>query len=367
MASSSILPRAISASRYLSSTVVRVAFAKSPDFFTRASIDVIPHDSMTAGWKLAERPTSIVLSTAKLQVIVNRSSGAVSFPDAAGRPILSEAAGSAPSSRPTSKAKTHPTFSTMEGPARRVPLRARPDAARHYRHQGLRPRPLAAQHQHRCAVPRLLHGYGILWDNTSFTRFGDLRPFAAIPAANLFDADGKPGGLTVAPDRRLPAAEPDRRHHIDCAAIVRADGAPPAPLKAQRWQGSILAPVTGDYQFKAYSNGGIQVWLDGKLVMNHWRQNWTHQRSGPRPSPRRSQVPHQDRERPRAAVHPHLPLEDPAAHWTPPSGRRSAMASTTPCLRSLARSGHRRLSLPHRQGHHVAQLGLRPMAVAPAL
>jgi alpha-D-xyloside xylohydrolase len=45
-------------------------------------------------------------------------------------------------------------------------------------------------------------------------------------------------------------------------------------LKRQSWAGSILAPTTGDYQFQAYSNGGIQVWFDGKLVMNHWRQSW---------------------------------------------------------------------------------------------
>ena len=35
-------------------------------------------------------------------------------------------------------------------------------------------------------------GYGILWDNTSFTRFGDLREFEPIPAARLYDASGKP-------------------------------------------------------------------------------------------------------------------------------------------------------------------------------
>jgi hypothetical protein len=33
-------------------------------------------------------------------------------------------------------------------------------------------------------------GYGILWDNTSFTKFGDLRPFGYLPAA--------PGGRAVA-------------------------------------------------------------------------------------------------------------------------------------------------------------------------
>jgi hypothetical protein len=47
-------------------------------------------------------------------------------------------------------------------------------------------------------VPFLVssRGYGILWDNTSWTRFGDLRDFEFIPAAQMFDTNGKAGGLT---------------------------------------------------------------------------------------------------------------------------------------------------------------------------
>src|SRR5664280_1608407 len=71
----------------LSDSVVRVAFAKSVAFFTRASLDVLPQTSLTTGWKLAERPTSFVLTTAKLHVIVNRNSGTVSFADLAGHAI----------------------------------------------------------------------------------------------------------------------------------------------------------------------------------------------------------------------------------------------------------------------------------------
>ena len=78
----------------LSDSVVRVAFARSASFFTRASLDVLPQASLTTGWKLAESHASFVLTTAKLHVIVTRSSGAVSFADLAGRPILSESAGS---------------------------------------------------------------------------------------------------------------------------------------------------------------------------------------------------------------------------------------------------------------------------------
>ncbi|MEI9973646.1 MAG: hypothetical protein WDO73_17325 [Ignavibacteriota bacterium] len=50
-------------------------------------------------------------------------------------------------------------------------------------------------------------GYGIFWDNMSYSRFGDLRPFEAIPTANLLSAEGRPGGLTMAPlDGSSPAA-----------------------------------------------------------------------------------------------------------------------------------------------------------------
>ena len=40
------------------------------------------------------------------------------------------------------------------------------------------------QHNATVVVPFLVssRGYGILWDNTSFTRFGDLRPLVAHPA-----------------------------------------------------------------------------------------------------------------------------------------------------------------------------------------
>ena len=230
---------------------------------------------MTAGWKLAERPTSFVLSTAKLQVIVNRIFGAVSFADAAGRPILSEAAGSR---------TIEPATVQGEGTSHvQQRWKAQPDESLY----GLGQMQLGItdikgydldlwQHNTNIVIPFLVssRGYGILWDNTSFTRFGDLRPFVAIPSVNLYDTGGKPGGLTLAP---IDGSQPPTQTSdigIDMRRNRPAGGGRPAPLKAQLWQGSILAPVTGDYQFQAYSNGGIQVWFDGKLVMNHWRQSW---------------------------------------------------------------------------------------------
>ena len=369
-ASPSTSTPAISASSSSPTSVVRVAFARSADFFTRASLDVLPNPSLTSGWKLAERPASFVLSTAKLHVIVDRNSGAVSFTDAAGRPILSEAAGSRTLEPATVQGEE--TFHIQQR------WKAQPDESLY----GLGQMQLGItdikgydldlwQHNTNIVVPFLVssRGYGILWDNTSFTRFGDLRPFAAIPPANLFDADGKPGGLTLAPiDGSAPPSQ-SADIGIDMRRNRPPGGGRPAPLKAQRWQGFRPRP-----RHRRLPVPGLLQRRNPGLVRRQTRHGplaselEPHQRSGPRPSPRRTQISHQDRERSRAAVHPHLPLEDTSAlrrHLALVAGRRRHRLHLR--LRPLQRSGHRRLSPPHRPRHHAAQLGLRPLAVAPAL
>jgi alpha-D-xyloside xylohydrolase len=259
----------------LSDTVVRVAFAKSGDFFSRASIDVVPHMEAYSGWKTSERPGAFVVSTPKMQVTVDRLTGAVSFADALGHPILAEAPGSR--TMEAAEVQGDNTFHVQQR------WKAQADESLY----GLGQMQLGItdikgydldmwQHNTNIVVPFLVSskGYGILWDNTSFTRFGDLRPFEAIPAADLFDATGAQGGLTMAPVDGSDPAKVTADISVSMRGRAAQPGGRPAPLKHQRWEGSVLAPVTGNYQFQAYSNGGIQVWIDGKKVMDHWRQSW---------------------------------------------------------------------------------------------
>ncbi|MGD0830852.1 MAG: TIM-barrel domain-containing protein [Terracidiphilus sp.] len=263
----------------ISEATVRVAFSPSPDFFGRTSIDRVPPAAATPAFKISESPRNYTLTTARLQVTVDKESGAVSFADDAGHPLLSEAPGSR--MMEPAEVQGEKTFHLQQK------WKAQEDESLY----GLGQTQLGIvdikgydldlwQHNTNVAVPFLVSskGYGILWDNTSFTRFGDLRAFAPIPAADLLDADGKQGGLTVRPK---DGSEAPRQSAV--ISLVNQDpsqngGAKMAGasgrVKAQSWAGFVQAPETGDYQFQAYSNGGIKVWLDGKLVMSHWRQNW---------------------------------------------------------------------------------------------
>ena len=35
-----------------------------------------------------------------------------------------------------------------------------------------------------------------------------------------------------------------------------------------------MPTASGDHTFHAFSNAGIKMWIDGRLVIDHWRQGW---------------------------------------------------------------------------------------------
>ncbi len=132
-----------------------------------------------------------------MKVRVNLATGRVAFLDAQGAPVLVE----------------------KEGGRSLVPAEVQGEKAFHARQEwdenedeslyGLGQHQLGLldvkgydlelwQHNATVVVPFLVssRGYGILWDNPSYTRFGDLREWAPIPADRLLDASGRPGGLT---------------------------------------------------------------------------------------------------------------------------------------------------------------------------
>ena len=206
------------------------------------------------------------MTTARLRVRVDRNTGCVSFFDAAaGRPILAESTGG--HIVESAEVQGEQTFH-----ARQL-WQANADESLY----GLGQQQKGTldikgydldmwQHNTNVVVPLLVssRGYGIFWDNMSYSRFGDLRPFTPIPAENF-------SGLTMTPmDGSTPPAT------VSAVEIGRAPGAGRGGARPRdtRWEGSILAPATGDYQFKTYSNGGIKVWLDNRLVIDHFRQSW---------------------------------------------------------------------------------------------
>jgi alpha-D-xyloside xylohydrolase len=265
--------------------IIRVAYSKERPFFDRKSLAVKPRQGSIPAWRTSQEGNQITVTTAKLIVRVNPGSGAVTFLDRWLKPILAE----------------------KDGGRAITPAEVLGERTFHVQQQwvpnadellyGLGENQLGVldikgydldlwQHNGTAVVPLLVssRGYGILWDNTSFTRFGDLRPFEAIPAAQLFDREGKAGGLTGsyyagAHFERLIA------RRIDAKIDIYFSGGQTHPNRlihphlpdgevSVRWEGEVEPATTGEYLFQTFSNNGIKLWVDDRLIANHWRQFW---------------------------------------------------------------------------------------------
>lgn len=254
--------------------IVRVAYAKKRAFFHHPSLMVTAGAPVPVAWHLEQAPHQATVVTKSLQARLNLQTGVVSFLDRSGRPIAAE--------KPNVR-RLEPAVVQGENAFHvRQEWQANADESLY----GLGQHQLGLmdikgydldlwQHNTNVIVPFLVssRGYGILWDNNSFTRFGDLRLLAPVPAALLSGADGKPGGLTVTQFADAAFTQPGQ-----ASTGLFPDGSRLPGLgrgdSGVRWEGDVAPTQTGVYTFQAYSNGGIKFWVDGQMVMNHWRQNW---------------------------------------------------------------------------------------------
>ena len=229
--------------------VIRVAYATDASFFDRATIATAPKRCQVTAFTRADDAVATTITTARVTVHIDDATGAVTFLDPSGAPILGE----------TATGRTV-TPATVQGEATTsVRQEWTPNEGESLYGLG--------QHQHglfdikgtdldlhqyntEVFIPYLVssNGYGILWDNTSFTRFGDL---------------GDPVPLPVAPSSALYATG---------AKIEAGDVAP--GRGAVTWADTVIAPVTGDYTFRTFSSGAIKLSVNGQVVVDHWRQGW---------------------------------------------------------------------------------------------
>ncbi len=266
--------------------IIRIASSPDRAFFNRTSLAVQLSHPKAVDWVCVDDSRTATVTTPKLKVKVDLDSGAVSFYDAGGKPILAE----------------------KKGGRILTPAEVQGERTQHARQQW---EPNAdeslygmGQHQFGLmdikgrdldlwqrntvvALPVLVssRGYGILWDNTSRTRFGDVRDPEPIPPAQLGDAQGRPGALTATyfADPDFGRAVASRREEQIAIAVpldtprqnlrLHPDLPPTGPVSV-RWEGFIRPATSGEYTLQPLYNAGLKVWLDDRLVINHWRQGW---------------------------------------------------------------------------------------------
>ena len=262
--------------------ILRVSADPDGDFARSASLMRVPV-SGTAAFKLVEGKGSVRLQAAGIAAEVSLSDGQVRFFDKAGKPLVAEVDGG--------REFTATTFEGVPYYSMRQRFEAQDGEGQYgtgLHKQGwmnLKGRDVELlQHNIDNAIPYLLstRNYGILWDNNSITRYGDPRGLQPLGTTlDLFDADGRKGALTArysvggkqAVERREAAL--NYQYIKDLAAFPEAGkNLAQGGRSNVEWVGRIAARSDGRHTFSLYNSEYAKVYIDGKLVIDRWRQNW---------------------------------------------------------------------------------------------
>lgn len=266
----------------VSDQIIHVTQIAEGDFKADRSLMAVKQTIPTAVCTFEELQNTIVLNTASLQVIVSTETGLLTYKDLQGNVLLAQ--NNLPSTALVPKVfNGEPSYQVSQW------FDAKKDEAYYglgQHQQGImnyRGRRVdLVQYNTEIAVPFLISnkGYGLLWDNYSITRAGDIRDYQPLSALKLNSKNNKEGWLTASyANRKSPATILFTRPVSDISMNWLTDQHKfPDSIKLAEavvnYEGSVESSLAGLYQLQLKYAGYIKVWFDGKLVADYWRQAW---------------------------------------------------------------------------------------------
>lgn len=268
----------------IADNIIRVIAAPGKEIAPGNSLVTVYEKKPGVAWDIIPSKDNMVLKTKKLIATVNRKTGAVTFTDLAGKKILAEKQLSGRSFQSAVfDGKRYytltQTFQTAAGEAW-YGLGQHQDGIMNYRGQQV----TFFQNNTEVAVPFLISNknYGILWDNYSLTRAGDIRPLHPLSSMQIFSKKGEPGWLTAsyANDLHKPQEISIERAEANINMEFLGESKIQLPREFTpatgmvTWEGILSSNLEGIHQFRFVYGGSLKVWLNGKLVLDRWRKAW---------------------------------------------------------------------------------------------
>lgn len=266
----------------INNNIIHVLVSNSNRFSTEESLIVPDKTFQPVKYTTSTTADTLLVSTSSITAKVSLTSGEVVFYDKSGRVKLKEQQGgrtfaqSKNGERDTYNIRqvfTSPDDEAFYG------LGQHQSGVFNYKGQNVE----LMQRNTEVAIPFLISNknYGLLWDNNSLTRFGDPREYAHINTMKLYSADGKPGALTAKyfvdsnNTRTLFKEQPETEINYEFREqkdkwLLNF----PAKNGAVEWTGFLASEYNGLHKFFLQASGYIKVWLDGKPVVDAWKQIW---------------------------------------------------------------------------------------------
>lgn len=269
--------------RVVNDKIIRVTASPKTDILPDKSLIVVQQPSFDQ-WEIKETGEALELVTAAVKARINLSTGAVAFFDKNDNSILAEKTVQGRSIQPVMQ-EGKMLYAVKQGFAvtgedAYYGLGQHQDDVWDYKGR----QTIFFQNNTEIAVPFLVSvkNYGILWDNYSYSKVGDVRSFQPLSALHLFDKKGNSGWLTAsyANEKNRPDQPFFEKAESEIWYPFMNDTKQRLPKEfaiekgSITWQGSIAGEEAGIYQFKFSYGGYLKCWVNGKLMFDKWRQAW---------------------------------------------------------------------------------------------
>jgi alpha-D-xyloside xylohydrolase len=262
--------------------VLRVVASPENGFSARRSLMVPTTEWPPVAYTVRRKGDTLQIATSKVLAKVALKTGEIAFYDPSGRVILQERSGGGKTMTDANVMgeQTYHIRQVFQSPPDEAfyGLGQHQNAIMNYRGHNVD----LWQYNLVDVVPMVISSrhYGILWDNNSRTKFGDPRDYEPISALRLYGADGKEEGLTAEYFQDQGFKDPLVTRGESVIAHENLDELEGYPERfdvnrgSVRWSGEMASDQTGLHTFRFYSSHYAKVWLNGKLVVDSWRQNW---------------------------------------------------------------------------------------------
>ena len=264
--------------------IIRVIASPQKELLSTSSLICLYNTSVTPEWKtVPSGEEKLTLKTKFLTVIADLTTGAVSFFDVKNNLIVNEKKMGRSLEKVIQEGsqsyKISQTFEASPDDAW-YGLGQHQDGLMNYKGYQV----TLFQNNTEVAVPFLISkkNYGILWDNYSITRVGDIRQYKPMQAIRVFSKEGEPGWLTATycNNKNKPANVLMQRAESEIKMEYLNDSKSYLPaafnpaLGSVRWEGFIGSGMSGIHKLRFTYGGYMKVWMDNKLVLDRWRQCW---------------------------------------------------------------------------------------------
>ena len=265
----------------VSDEIIRVTATPKAAIDDRVSLIIVKEFDNKVKYDVVEQDDELQIKTAKLVAKVSLKTGEVAFYDVDGKTLLQERAGGHKKFTPiTVDGYNGYTFEQVfESPEDEAFYGLGQHQSDEWNYKGKNEE--LYQYNTKVSVPFIVSNknYGILWDNYSYSRFGNSKNYGQMSQFKLFNKEGNEGGLTAtyttAEGKVFVQQDESEIDYEHLEAVKKFPADFPFNNSSIVWEGEIEASETGTYHFKLYYAGYTSVEVDGQeVVEERWRTAW---------------------------------------------------------------------------------------------